>query len=174
VTQKKLRKHGHSEPPPPPIPPIPPPYASILVGQWGVVINGTIPQIFTPQQPPAFATLITAIFRVSFDSLPGSGNGTVRFYGASNHGGNVLGRIVTGLGDFRVSDGFNTGTYMINPDEASGWIRLPLSPLTIPKFSFLLTNHGTELFLILTEPATSGVGTLSTNAGVAWGMAKRE
>jgi hypothetical protein len=164
-----------------------------LVGEWGVILNGTFPQTITPQQPPTFENLIAVIYRVSFGELQSNGIGKFWFYAASNHGGNTTGRIARedvgkGFGDPALTPPLPTGFYKINADGATGWMRFPLLPPPVPqnytRFSFVITNNARELFFVLTEitpvdgihpnPPPPHPPKKWSNPAVFWGVAKRE
>jgi len=160
-----------------------------LVGEWGVVLSGALPKTPQSQHHPPFDSLIAVINRVSFGELQSNGIGKFWFYGASNHGGNTLGRIAkaevgTGFGDTALTPPLPSGIYKINADGASGWMRFPPLPQgqNYTRFSFVITNNARELFFLLTEitpvdktdPNPPPAPQKWNNPAVFWGVAKRE
>jgi hypothetical protein len=160
-----------------------------LVGEWGVVLSGALPKTPQPQHHPPFDSLIAVINRVSFGELQSNGIGKFWFYGASNHGGNTLGRIAkaevgTGFGDPALTPPLPSGIYKINADGATGWMRFPPLPQgqNYTRFSFVITNNARELFFLLTEitpvdktdPNPPPAPQKWNNPAVFWGVAKRE
>lgn len=163
-----------------------------LVGEWGVILSGTLPKTPLTQHHPPFDSLIAVIYRVSLGELQSNGIGKFWFYAASNHGGNTTGRIAkaavgTGFGDPSLTPPLPSGIYKINADGATGWMRFPLLPPPVPqnytRFSFVITNNARELFFLLTEitpvdkidPNPPPDPRLPwNNPAVFWGVAKRE
>ena len=152
---------------------------NLLKGTWGAQIEWSV-SLITP-----LTDRLIAIFRFSFDPLPDDDTpGTFNFYSATNHGGNVRGKIVNGVGDFNSPGAFSSGRYSINADGTTGWLTLsmpprPPSPPAIGRFSFVITNKTDELLLSLTElplaadapPATTFPLQINSQA---WGIAKRD